>query len=103
MESDILDTNYGNCLLFVLGTSETRGAGGGGDVPADLDPPQNGPPGPNPLANMDRGVYIRASEYGPMGVLNSLADLDSPREFGPLAYFIIVSYCILYIVSNRHK
>jgi hypothetical protein len=28
-------------------------------VPADLDPPQNGPPGPNPLANMDRGVQIR--------------------------------------------
>jgi hypothetical protein len=28
-------------------------------VPADLDPPQNGPPGPNPLANMDRGVHIR--------------------------------------------
>jgi hypothetical protein len=27
-------------------------------VPADLDPPQNGPPGPNPLANMDRGVHI---------------------------------------------
>jgi hypothetical protein len=29
------------------------------DVPADLDPPQNGPPGPNPLSNMDRGVHIR--------------------------------------------
>jgi hypothetical protein len=28
-------------------------------VPADLDPHQNGPPGPNPLANMDRGVHIR--------------------------------------------
>jgi hypothetical protein len=28
-------------------------------VAADLDPPQNGPPGPNPLANMDRGVHIR--------------------------------------------
>jgi hypothetical protein len=30
-------------------------------VPADLDPPQNGPrPGPNPLANMDLwGVFIR--------------------------------------------
>jgi hypothetical protein len=28
-------------------------------VPADLDPPQNGPAGPNPLANMDRGVHIR--------------------------------------------
>jgi hypothetical protein len=28
-------------------------------VPADLDPPQNGPLGPNPLANMDRGVHIR--------------------------------------------
>ena len=28
-------------------------------VPADLDPPQNGPPGPNPLANMDLGVHIR--------------------------------------------
>ena len=27
-------------------------------VPADLDPPQNGPPGPNPRANMDRGVHI---------------------------------------------
>ena len=54
-------------------------------VPADLDPPQNEPPGPNPLANMDRGV------------LYSLADLDSPREFGPLAYFIIATYCILNI------
>ena len=28
-------------------------------VPADLDPSENGPPGPNPLANMDRGVHIR--------------------------------------------
>jgi hypothetical protein len=28
-------------------------------VPADLDFPQNGPSGPNPLANMDRGVQIR--------------------------------------------
>ena len=28
-------------------------------VPADLDPSQNGPPGPNPLGNMDRGVHIR--------------------------------------------
>jgi hypothetical protein len=27
--------------------------------PADLDPLQNGPPGPNPLANMDRVVHIR--------------------------------------------
>ena len=30
-------------------------------VPADLDPPQNGPPGPNPLANIWTGesIYIR--------------------------------------------
>ena len=28
-------------------------------VPADLDLSQNGPLGPNPLANMDRGVDIR--------------------------------------------
>jgi hypothetical protein len=27
----------------------------GSGVPADLDPPQNGPPGPNPLAS----VFIR--------------------------------------------
>ena len=28
-------------------------------VLADLDPPRIGPPGPNPLADMDRGVQIR--------------------------------------------
>jgi hypothetical protein len=28
-------------------------------VPADMDPSQNRLLGPNPLANMDRGVHIR--------------------------------------------
>ena len=41
----------------------------GAGVPADLDPPRIGPPGPNPLADMDRG--------GPY----PLADLDRGVQF----------------------
>ena len=58
-------------------------------VPADLDLPQNGPPGPNPLANMDLwGLY-------------SLADLDSPRVFYHcnVLYF---EYCTESVL-NCHK
>ena len=32
---------------------------------------------------------IIASEYGPYGGFYSLADLESPHEFGLLAYYII--------------
>ena len=55
-----------------------KGGGGIAGVPADLDPPRfdlsasrYGPPGPNPLADMD--------PPGP----NTLADLDPLRGFGP--------------------
>ena len=34
-------------------------------VPADLDPPKFGPPGPNPLANMDPRGTQSASGFGP--------------------------------------
>ena len=34
-------------------------------VPADLDPPKFGPPGPNPLANMDPRGTQSASGFRP--------------------------------------
>ena len=40
------------CSLFVF---QSVGAG----VPADLDPPKFGPPGPNSLADLDPPVQIR--------------------------------------------
>jgi hypothetical protein len=56
-------------------------------TPRSKSASEYGPGSPYPLANMD--LY---------GDLYSLADLDSPSEFGPLAYFIIATYRILNIV-----
>jgi hypothetical protein len=56
-------------------------------IPRSKSASEYGPGSPYPLANMD--LY---------GGLYSLADLDSPREFGPLAYFVIATYRILNIV-----
>ena len=51
-------------------------------VPADLDPPRFGPPGPNPPADMDPLVQIRQRIWTPGP--NPLADMD-PSGPNPLA------------------
>ena len=51
-------------------------------VPADLDPPRFGPPGPNPLADTDPPGPNPLADMDPPGP-NTLADLDPLRGFGP--------------------
>ena len=52
-------------------------------VPADLDPPIIGPPGPNPLVDMDPPGPYPLADLDPPGPY-PLADLDPPGPY-PLA------------------
>jgi hypothetical protein len=70
----------------IVGKIKTGSTFRGTGVPADLDPPQNEPTGPNPLANMDLWGSLFASGFG------------LPSRIWTLAYFIIATYCILNIV-----
>ena len=67
-----------NCSTAARGKSKIETTG----VPADLDPPRFGPPGPNPLADKDPPGPNPLADMDPPGP-NTLADLDPLRGFGP--------------------
>ena len=57
---------------------------------SDLDPLQNGPP-----KSVSENVHGQTPLFGPIGCLHSLADLESPRVFGPPH---VIYHCVLSIV-----